>query len=471
VAALALTLATALGLALPPPARAQDDVEDLLRQLSRQLQALGLGGSDLSPEALLAQELPAVEQAAGMRSKAAVPVRVVTREEAAAHVSHLFEEQVPPAREREMERAFRALGLLPRDRGLRASVESLYSQQAGGFYDAAKQDMVLLRDIPVALQVPVVRHELVHALQDQTWNLRTWLGDAALDEDRAAAVQAVLEGHATEVMNRMTLSAIGLDALAADPDFQELFGDMLGEAAGTGGGSGGSGSQGAGGGSGSGSGDLGLDPDLLAGLLPRDAPPFLLAQLLFPYVTGAAFVSGYREKHPEDPSCSALYKRPPLSSAEVLDPRRWERGFVPTLRQPGTFLPGWEPSWHSALGQLLARVALTGRGDPAAGDPRAARWDRADRDTDVVVGGGWRGDRVAVFAPLAEGPGTKMPDSRIVVWASHWRDAAEAREVARLLRERAPWAEVAPREARVDAVLEAPAGSGEAALRALRSWK
>lgn len=58
---------------------------------------------------------------------------------------------------------------------MRAAIEKLYGSQAGGYYDPATEELVLARDILVMVQVPVVRHQLVHALQDQTWDLKEWL--------------------------------------------------------------------------------------------------------------------------------------------------------------------------------------------------------------------------------------------------------------------------------------------------------
>ena len=436
----------AWALFLPPAeAQAQQEVEELLREL----RGLLGGGGKVDAAALVAAELPAVQAVSGMTASKPITTVLVTRADAQAHVAALVAEQLPPERMAPMEYAWKAMGLLPADASLGAEIEELYAGQAGGFYDPKEARLVLLDDTPSMLQVPVVRHELVHALQDQTLGLVAWLGDAGQDEDRGAAVQAVLEGHATDVMNRLTLSSMGLEELMKDPDMAQALEGLFESDGAT----------------------APADTDLLGAMLPGDPPPFLMAQLLFPYLTGATFVAGYREAHPEDPGCRALYDRPPGSTAEVLDPSLWESGtFRPQHREPGMGVPGFDLIYHTALGRLLVWVLLTEQGDPSAGDPDGGRWGIPDRDRSVVVGSGWQGDRVAVYRRAGSKPGMIVPGSRAVVWVSSWDEPTEAARVAERLKQRLPKAVIDVRGSRVDVVFDAagvPAGTW---LEALRSW-
>jgi hypothetical protein len=434
-----------LALLLPHPAASQEGVDEILDEIQG---LLGGASRTTDPAGLVAAELSAVEAAAGMKASGPITTRVVTRDEAHAHVARLLAEQLPPARLEPMEYAWKAMGLLAPDASLAGEIERLFGDQAGGFYDPATGQLVLLGDLPSLLQVPVVRHELVHALQDQTWGLVNWLGDAAQDEDRGAAMQAVLEGHATDVMNRVTLAGLGLDELMKDPDIAAALEGLFDEPGG------------------------GLDASAATAILPTDAPPFLVAQLLFPYLTGATFVAGYREAHPDDPGCRNLYERPPRTSAEVLDPALWEAGtFRPALPTPGTPVPGFEVIYHTSLGRLLTWVLLTEQGDPSAGDPLGGRWGVPDRDRSVVVGSGWQGDRVAVLGRSGSIPGAFVPGSHAVVWASVWRDAAEAERVAGLLKSRVPSAVIDVQDARLHVIFDAGQARKKDLLAMLRSWE
>jgi len=442
-----------------PPAGAQQESDEIVDEILRM--ARGLAGGEAghtNPDALVRQELPRVEDISGMKARTSIRARMASRDEARAHVRAAIDEQLPPSRLIPMEAAWRALGLLTANASLAAEIEKLYGNQAGGYYDPATATLVLLRDIPVMVQATVIRHELVHALQDQHWNLKKWLGDATEDEDRGAAIQAVLEGHANDVMNRVSMGGLNLDALLeSNPEIAELLGsssspgsELLGS-------------------------DelsaLGLDGSFAAQMVPRGTPPALAAQMLFPYLIGSTFISSYRENHPEDPSCTKLYKRPPQTTAEVIDPRLWEQGGArATLSKPGTFLPGYSLVYHSSLGRLLTRVVLTGVGDPAAGDVSAGLWDGKYRDRNVALGGGWRGDRVAVYSRGSSKSGMNVPDPEIVIWCSEWSGPEEAGQIARVLRRRLPWAHILRRGQRIDAILAAADRDSARILEALSTW-
>jgi hypothetical protein len=443
----------------PSWAGAQADVDEIVGEIEAML---GGRGAIVDPAGLVAAELTGVQAAAHMQATAPVAAKLISRADAAAHLRQLFDTQLPPARRLPMQAAWHAMGLLPRDQTLEEAVLTLYGSQIGGFYDPLRDTLFLLDDMPAVVQVPIVRHELVHALQDQHVDLGVWLAGAEVDEDKAAALQAVLEGHANDVMNRAMLGQMGLgtDGLAtlddtsgimaelrellgvdADSDLSELL-------------------------------DLGIDASSLDAFVPRDTPAALRAQLLFPYVVGTRFVGEYRAAHPEDPSCSALYARPPRTTAEILNPSRWESGSkTPDISPPGTLMPGWQLAYDSPLGQLLTWVLLTNQADPLAGNPDGARWGLSDHDKNVAVGSGWAGDHVAVYRGTSDQPGSGAPDLEIVAWTSRWSTEAEAREIAKTLKARVPAAQTRVSGARLDVLFQVPDALKDRAMTAVRAWK
>lgn len=453
LAVIALLLALCVG----PSAHAQPEVEELIDEIEGMLGGLG---ATVDPAALIARELPGVESAAGLTATAPIVGQLITRADAAAHIRGLFDTQLPPARRAPMQIAWHAMGLLPRDQTLEEAVLSLYGSQVGGFYDPARKALFLLDDMPSLVQLPIVRHELVHALQDQRYDLARWLAGAEKDEDAAAALQAVLEGHASDVMSRATLGQLGLaDGLEGlDPGLTAELGELFGGEVDTG--------------AITDLLDVGIDGAALDAFIPRATPAALRAQLLFPYVVGTRFVSEYRAAHPEDPSCAALYARPPRTTAEVLAPARWESGTTaPDIDPPGTLMPGWQLTYQSPLGRLLTHILLTNQSDPFAGDPDGARWPSPNRDNNVALTSGWSGDHVAVYQRNPAHPGIGVPDQAIVVWTSRWSHPEEAAEIARVLATRVPAAEIAVRGARLDVVFSAPAENSPDALRAVQQWK
>ncbi|GEM_PF-2267053 len=451
---------------LPHLSDAQQEADAIEDEIRAMLGGLG-GAGEVDPQALVAAELPTVEKLTGMKAKGPIAVRMVSRDEAIAHIGEILDAQLPPPKLARVEILYKALGFLPPEASLADEITSLFGSQAGGFYDPVGKELVLLKDLPLMLQVPVVRHELVHALQDQHHDLSARIAEAQDDEDQAAALQAVLEGHAVDVMNRATLASLGGLTGAGDlsagmmAELMETLGledvdpDGALEAA--------SALLDMGGSSGSGS--------ALAGMLPQGLP-VLTTQMLFPYTTGADFTAGYRAAHPDDPTCSALYARLPRTTAEVLTPRRWESGtFVPELTKPGTFVPGWKLEHATSLGRLLVWVLLTNQADPSAGDPQGGRWGVPIQDTNVVVGSGWQGDHVALYRAPDTKAGTFVPGSYAVVWASRWRDGVEAREIARLLRARHDAATVVLSGDRVFAVFAGPARARTRMIESLGAWR
>ena len=433
-------------------------MEELLGEIEGMMG--GLGGP-VDPAALVVRELPGVEAAAGMTATGPIDARLITRAAAADHLRHLFATQLPPARRAPMQIAWHALGLLPTDQTLEGAVLSLYGSQVGGFYDPARKALFLLDDMPGLIQMPIVRHELVHALQDQRYDLARWLHGAEKDEDAAAAMQAVLEGHASDVMNRATLGGLGLDPAGVDAlrGSDEMLGELE-ELLGS-----------------DGTGDLSelldlqIDAGSLDAFIPRTTPAALRVQLLFPYVVGTRFVAEYRAAHPEDPACAALYGRPPRTTAEVLSPELWEAGTrAPDIAAPGTLMPGWKLTYESPLGRLLSWILFTDQADPFAGDRDSARWPGTKRDNHVAIAAGWAGDRVAVYEPESQPPGTSAPDRAVVVWSSRWASSHEASELAAILRTRVPTAHAATAGARIDVVFLAPEGLRDQALRAVKAW-
>ena len=76
----------------------------------------------------------------------------------------------------------------------------LYGTQLAGFYDPEAKEMVLLDDLGVEAQEATLWHELVHALQDQHFNIGELMKFRPGESDALAAAHALAEGDATSAM-------------------------------------------------------------------------------------------------------------------------------------------------------------------------------------------------------------------------------------------------------------------------------
>ena len=92
-------------------------------------------------------------------------------------------------------------GLIPRDFDLRDYFVKTMREQVAGYYNIDDKTVYMMDWIPAEQQMPVMAHELTHALQDQTVDLDKWLKgdqDAAVDNQRAAAKQQNAEKNGND---------------------------------------------------------------------------------------------------------------------------------------------------------------------------------------------------------------------------------------------------------------------------------
>ncbi len=246
---------------------------------------------------------------------------------------------------------------------LKVQTMRVLSSQVVGFYDPQDREMVLINSKSqrvLSSQIAglfthkdstsdmLIAHELTHALQDQYFGVQAALDRIVGNDDRRLALKSVAEGDAMlvgygYVSGRVDAETIGTLTTNLD-DMPKLF-------------------------------DL-QSPDTPAAL--RDA-------LIFQYTDGTRFV-GEAFRRGGWNAVNALYRNPPLSTRQVLDPALY---FVHPSPPLTITVAGWAPAlqgWHeiaeNTYGELLLRVILT-RGPGGQATAGLAR--------------GWRGDRMAVL--------------------------------------------------------------------------
>jgi hypothetical protein len=150
------------------------------------------GGDEPGTE--VEQRLPAliafVERERGLELRREVPVEVLDDEQ---FLERYRQDAVEPTRGYDLGTTYGALGL----DGLDDVLEEQLDETLAGFYDGAREELVV-RDTPVDPYLELVLvHELTHALQDQWFKVdRPELWDAS---ERLIAFNSVVEGDATRV--------------------------------------------------------------------------------------------------------------------------------------------------------------------------------------------------------------------------------------------------------------------------------
>jgi hypothetical protein len=116
-----------------------------------------------------------------------------------------LDEEATPAELKADELTMKKLGLAPADFQYRAFLISLLSEQVAGYYDPKAQQFYLADWIELEGQLPVMSHELTHALQDQHFDLRRFEKWPKGDSDAELATHALIEGDAMVTMIQYVL--------------------------------------------------------------------------------------------------------------------------------------------------------------------------------------------------------------------------------------------------------------------------
>jgi hypothetical protein len=255
----------------------------------------------------------------------------------------------------------------------------LYTEQISGFYDTETKEMhVVLKNGFTGVQKLTYAHEFVHALQDQHFDIREGLGysNEACDEDseRCAAVQALLEGDAS----LMELQWFSVYATQQDfSDMQEYFQDY-------------------------------------ASPVFDNAPAFIQADLLFPYLAGQAFVD-YFYQNGGWGAVDLIYKDPPVSTEQILHPERYPQVKSVPVEIPditSTMGSGWREVDSDTLGEWYTYLVLAHGIEPHTRLDESQARDAAD---------GWAGDTYAVYT-------NDRTNQTIMVLVTAWKNETEAVE-------------------------------------------
>lgn len=286
-----------------------------------------------------------------------------TREQVRGYLLAKLDEELPPARMRGLETAYRLFGLLPDTLQLRGLLLDLYAEQVAGYYDP---DSAMLFGVAGAEREQlrlVLAHEMVHALQGQHLPLDSIL-NATANNDRLTAAQSILEGQAT--LASIEVLAPGQNVTEM-PQFWEMYREQVRE------------------------------KQSLMPVFAR-APLVVREALIFPYLDGAEFMYWWKTSGAQD--TLPFGPRMPVSTEQILHPERYARGDQPAGL---AFPPDSNVLYEDVLGESEIRVLLAS----LAGSD----------EVQTVVPIGWGGDRFRVY-DTAAGPA--------LVWYVVWDDQRSA---------------------------------------------
>ena len=277
-----------------------------------------------------------------------------SKEEIRAYLVRTDKEDKDDARRYADTKALEAFGLIPKDFPLDNFMLDVLTDQVAGLYDPKAKEFYIADWIPADEQRDVMSHELTHALEDQSFDVDTWIKGARPNDDAEMARDAVSEGTALAAMVDYALrdQKIGVRDLA---DVTMLIrGNAIAE--------------------------MDKDPKL------SKAPPYIRDGLLFPYLAGTSFSQAFLKAHTSWSDLHLLFEHPPVSTQQILQPNFYLKGVGPAK----VTLPAWmglvPANWklleENVVGEFGVQEILKQFLDPERADALSLAWD---------------GDRYAVF--------------------------------------------------------------------------
>jgi hypothetical protein len=316
--------------------------------------AAGLAQKPLAPESeapdeVVARALEIVTRLRELPAKGPVKGRTITRDAMIAHVKRQIRTEIPPAVVIGQQELLVALGTVDPKFDYEASLLALLTSELAGFYEPKDKTMYLAGDLGEVERGATLAHELVHALQDQHYDLARHVKyrDDATDEQ--SAVHALAEGDATSAMLDQILAQRGLRATDVS---EELIGAEA-----------------------RGSMELAADAAGVPGIVKRS--------VVAPYVDGIVFVHWFRRRGGWA-GVDSVWRNLPVSTEQILHPEKLVAGErpevvpvpAPAKQGPATLL------YRDVLGEQSVRLLFE-------------EW--MPRKSALTAASDWAGDRAAIY--------------------------------------------------------------------------
>lgn len=350
----------------------------------------------------------------GLEFKSPTKIGLYTKEELKAFLLDQAKTEMPDELIDHQQRALRLLGLFPADIDLKKLTIELLEEQVAGFYNPDKKELFLIKvaaddESGKSMNRSIMSHELVHALQDQHFDLGPTMKKFKSDSDRLIAMKSVVEGDAMYTMmlfqakesgQELTPEMLARQSAQMPTTLKDLAG-LLKTAK-----------------------SMGLDAgDTGMGSLDVEkltsSPAVLGDELIFSYMGGLRFCAQIVAKS-DAKTCAAIdaaFKKLPMSTEQIMHPDKYV-GATPdwptTVSLPNLAAlagEGFKESYSDTLGELHVRTLL----------------NQFKQKRVATTHGGWDGDRYVFFK--------KTGAADFLVWVSTWDTPTDADEFAVALRD------------------------------------
>ncbi|MFQ5864181.1 MAG: hypothetical protein ACE5IW_03020 [bacterium] len=340
----------------------------------------------------------------GLKFKRPVQVKKQSLEDFGKYLDAMIDIQMPEHRLEHYGKVVKMLGLYrgPELQDFKELTKILMQSQAAAYYDpAAETFYVVMPELPEQMLNSVYAHEIYHGLQDQYYDLETYLLSQAhgkLSDDELLARQAIVEGEATYIMTLWTMKSLfGAipDAsllqmtinMQAQMDAVKIL-QML---------------------------KSGAVPQIEQGEMEKaikamdKIPPFLIETLIGAYLKGMGFIFEIQKQGWQ--KVDKLYTTPPVSTEQILHPEKWLADEKPHKFEWPAFenhklFADWELLEANTIGEIQWRIIFA--------EHELAQIAKA-------ASAGWNGDLYAVLEK-------KNGNNLLLLLYTSWDSEAEAQE-------------------------------------------
>ena len=341
-------------------------------------------------ESVVYRSMARVEEIRGLTFEEEVPVDVISREEFRAENDELFVELNDSERV-EANTTYEALFMVDRETDAVAELEAMYGGAVEGYYEPSTDQVVVVSDTPESPELDeiVLGHELLHALQDQHYDLTSYDRET-IDQDNAK--NGLIEG----------------DAVWVDTEYEDRCTDEWNC----------------------------ISPSDSEPAGSQDVNWGIYLTLFQPYSDGPDYVDHLLESGDGWAAVDAAYDDPPRSSSTVIHHEDREPVDV-TVEDRST--GDWEPFevgdaaatetvGEAGMVSMLGAGALD-RTQPSVIDADELVGDDLEPHYDHPYTDGWAGDELAIYVDADAGATPTAADTGYV-WETEWRSTEDAREFA-----------------------------------------
>lgn len=304
---------------------------------------------DIALQHLVTATLEKVSRLRQLSPRMSVRASVIDRVTAAKQIQEQTRRDLPAEAIDAEAKWLAAFGFIPANYDYEAQVYRLLSSQVAGYYDPKADRMYLINDMSDTEQELTLSHELVHALQNQHFELGNKLQYQPGSGDKTAALHGLAEGDATSAMLDYALLPFGKQA--TNLSLLEIR--------------------------------LQLAASLLLDSEFRSFPRFLRDSLLAPYIDGIALVHELRKMQGWE-LVNKVWQDPPDTTEQVLhvDKLLAREPAVQVRISVGPSGDNWTLMQEETLGEQSLLIGLE-------------EW--MVRKAAQKAASGWGGDRSAVW--------------------------------------------------------------------------